>query len=283
MRAASAASLREAWRWALEPVGEDGEMLVLFNHAGEGARDRDGRDADIEVRAAIMHTSFGRGLYVTGTVKEGQNIGWYDGQIITESQYHKLTEKTGLRHTLKASGSMYINGIHSNTGMQYANSGRNDRQNVASYIPGTALLQANTGMGPGQEVLLAYGWSRAAWAEIDSGVIGMCAWEERGPGSGLGEEGGQYIEEIISARPGEGVGAAMLRQARHSRRQRGGITGGTVELAVHSHNEHATEWYERLGMAACRWWEAGPAGWELKGTGLYVPEGPPMEGHSGGV
>ena len=64
---------------------------------------------------------------------------------------------------------------------------------------------------------------------------------------------------------------------------RGGITGGTVELAVHSHNEHATEWYERLGMAACRWWEAGPAGWELKGTGLYVPEGPPMEGHSGGV
>ena len=57
-----------------------------------------------------------------------------------------------------------------------------------------ALLQANTGMGPGQEVLLAYGWSRAAWAEIDSGVIGMCAWEERGAGSGLGEEGGQYIE-----------------------------------------------------------------------------------------
>ena len=100
---------------------------------------------------------------------------------------------------------MYINGIHSNTGMQYANSGRNDRQNVASYITGTALLQANTGMGPGQEVLLAYGWSRAAWAEIDSGVIGMCAWEERGPGSGLGEEGGQCIEEIISARPGEGA------------------------------------------------------------------------------
>ena len=90
MRAASAASLREAWRWALEPVGEDGEMLVLFNHAGEGARDRDGRDADIEVRAAIMHTSFGRGLYVTGTVKEGQNIGWYDGQIITERQYNKF-------------------------------------------------------------------------------------------------------------------------------------------------------------------------------------------------
>ena len=74
----------------------------------------------------------------------------------------------------------------------------------------------------------------------------------------------------------------MLHQARHSRRQRGGITGGTVELAVHNHNEHATEWYERLGMAACRWWEAGPAGWELQGTGLYVPEGPPTEGHPGG-
>ena len=35
-------------------------------------------------------------------------------------------------------------------------------------------------------------------------------------------------------------------------------------------------------MTACRWWEAGPAGWELKGTGLYVPEGPPTEGHSEG-
>ena len=36
----------------------------------------------------------------------------------------------------------------------------------------------------------------------------------------------------------------------------------------------AREWYERLGMEACRWWERGGTGWELKGEGLYVPEEP---------
>ena len=101
---ATAASLREAWRWVLEPVGEEGEMLVLFDHAGEGARDGDERDTDMEVRAAVMNTSFGRGLYTTGTVQKGQNIGWYDGDNITEEQYCKLTEETGLRHTLEAPG-----------------------------------------------------------------------------------------------------------------------------------------------------------------------------------
>ena len=39
-------------------------------------------------------------------------------------------------------------------------------------------------------------------------------------------------------------------------------------------NNSAREWYERLGMEACRWWERGGTGWELKGEGLYVPEEP---------
>ena len=284
LRTATAVSLREAWRWALEPVGEEGEMLVLFDHAGEGARDGDERDTDMEVRAAVMNTSFGRGLYTTGTVQKGQNIGWYDGDNITEEQYCKLTEETGLRHTLEAPGNTYINGIHSRTGMQYANSGRNDRRNTASYTPGTAMLQANTNMLAGQEVILAYGWSAAAWAEIDSGVVGMCAWEERAPEGGLGVTGGQYIEEIVTARPGKGIGAHMLRQARHSWFSRGGsITGGTVELAAHKGNT-ATEWYGRLGMQVCRWWDRAQGEWELRGTGLYVPEGPSeAQGQEGGI
>ena len=284
LRKTDPARLREAWRWRSEPAGGGGEMLVLFEHAGEGARDGDERDTDTEVRAAILHTSFGRGLFVAGTVQKGQNIGWYDGDNITEEQYCKLTEETGLRHTLEAPGNTYINGIHSRTGMQYANSGRNDRRNTASYTPGTAMLQANTNMLAGQEVILAYGWSAAAWAEIDSGVVGMCAWEERAPEGGLGVTGGQYIEEIVTARPGKGIGAHMLRQARHSWFSRGGsITGGTVELAAHKGNT-ATEWYGRLGMQVCRWWDRAQGEWELRGTGLYVPEGPSeAQGQEGGI
>ena len=141
MRAASAASLREAWRWALEPVGDSGETLVLFNHAGEGARDRDARDPpETEVRAAILHTSFGKGLFVAGKVTKGQHIGWYSGDRISLQQYNTLTEDTGRWHTLIAPGNMYINGRNSNTGMQYANSGRNSRPNNAEYITQSALL-----------------------------------------------------------------------------------------------------------------------------------------------
>ena len=65
----------------------------------------------------------------------------------------------------------------------------------------------------------------------------------------------------------------MLREMRRSWGQRRGGRGGTIQLAVHSNNS-AREWYERLGMEACRWWERGGTGWELKGEGLYVPEEP---------
>ena len=123
---------------------------------------------------------------------------------------------------------MHINRRNSNTGMQYANSGRNSRTNNAEYITQSALLQATAELQPGQEVLLAYGWSPAAWAEIDSGVVGICAWEERGPYGGLGAAGGQYIEEIITARPGEGIGAHMLREVRRDWRDRRGVLLGIL-------------------------------------------------------
>ena len=177
---------------------------------------------------------------------------------------------------------MYINGISSNTGMQYANSGRNSRTNNAEYHKQTATLQAKMVIRPGQEILLAYGWSPAAWAEIDSKVVGICAWEERGPNSGLGAAGGQYIEEIITARPGEGIGADMLREMRRDwQSRRGGITGDIIELAVHAGNG-AKDWYRRLGMEECRRWIQVQGRWELQGNGLYVPEGPPSAGGNRG-
>ena len=179
---------------------------------------------------------------------------------------------------------MYINGISSNTGMQYANSGRNGRTNNAEYHKQTATLQAKMVIRPGQEILLAYGWSPAAWAEIDSKVVGICAWEERGPNCGLGAAGGQYIEEIITARPGEGIGAEMLREMRRDwQSRRGGITGDIIELAAHAGNG-AKDWYRRLGMEECRRWVQVQGRWELQGNGLYVPEGPPSaEGNRGGA
>ena len=285
LRPTTAARLRDTHRWRLVPAGGKGELLVLFDHAGEGARDRDERDPpDTEVRAAILHTSFGKGLFVAGKVTKGEHIGWYSGDRISLQQYNTLTEATGRWHTLIAPGNMYINGRNSNTGMQYANSGRNSRPNNAEYITQSALLQATAELQPGQEVLLAYGWSPAAWAEIDSGVVGICAWEERGPYGGLGTAGGQYIEEIITARPGEGIGAHMLREVRRDwRDRRGGITGDIVELAAHTENR-AREWYQRLGMVRCRWWEREQGRWAVQGDGLYRPEGPPVEGgDKGGI
>ena len=85
--------------------------------------------------------------------------------------------------------------------MQYANSGRNSRPNNTEYHAQTAILQAKAAIMPGQEVLLAYGWRPAAWAEIDSKVVGVCAWEERGPDSGPGTAGGQYIDCLLYTSP----------------------------------------------------------------------------------
>ena len=96
MRQMTVARLRDARRWRLEPAGDKGELLVIFDHAGEGARDRDERDPpDTEVRAAILHTSFGKGLFVAGKVTKGQHIGWYSGDRISLQQYNTLTEATG--------------------------------------------------------------------------------------------------------------------------------------------------------------------------------------------
>ena len=66
VRVTPAVRLQESWRWRLEEVEGTEERLVLFNHAGAGAWDRDERvegQRPVEVRAAIMYTSFGMGLF----------------------------------------------------------------------------------------------------------------------------------------------------------------------------------------------------------------------------
>ena len=92
-------------------------------------------------------------------------------------EYNELDEYTGLRHTLEVGGRM-INGMHGATGMQYANTSRGGVEaNNAKFQQGTAVVRVNVtgGVVRGQPVLLPYDWTAAAWAEIDSRVIGMCA------------------------------------------------------------------------------------------------------------
>ena len=106
----------------------------------------------------------------------------------------------------------------------------------------------------GAEVLLPYGWTGAAWAEIESGVVGLCAYESHGPGGAMGAAGGQYITELLSVYEGLGISTRMLSLAR-----RHGEKDGEIELQVHEDNT-ASEFYERLGFRRARWWGRQPGG-----------------------
>ena len=170
-------------------------------------------------------------------------------------------------------GGTLVNGIRGVTGMQYANtSRRGEEANNAEFL-GSAVVRvsAQGGVVRGQPVLIPYDWSAATWEEIDSKVVGVCAYEERACGHGLGEEGGTFVIELASALRRGGIATQMIREARA-----GWDTGkGRVELQVHVDNRRASAYYERLGMRRCRWWEAdGGGGVGLRsgeGGSLYVP------------
>ena len=165
--------------------------------------------------------------------------------------------------------------------MQFANTGRGDRPNNAKFNDTGALLQAKRGVEAGEEVLLAYGWTAATWEEIDSGIVGLLAWEERKEGEGPGEERGQYVEELATARRGRGLATHMFRVMRGAA---GGHGAGWVELAAHRRNAGARKLYDGLRFAVCSWWEDGTEGWELRGKSVYTPERPTGEdGTTGGV
>ena len=143
-----------------------------------------------------------------------------------------------------------INGMYGVTGMQYANTSRGGvEDNNAKFQQGTAAVRVNVagGVVRGQPVLLPYDWTAAAWAEIDSRVIGVCAYEERGGNQGMGVKGGTYIIEIASAMRRGGLASQLIREMR-----RGWARGeGRLELQVHENNQRARGYYERLGMRRC--------------------------------
>ena len=258
--------IKERWRWSFVPAGER-EQLVLFDHGERGGR------ADQEVRAAILESAYGRGLYYASDASHGREIGFYDGEVVTQREYTELDEYTGLRHTLEVEGEL-VNGLHGVTGMQYANTGRGGEETNNARFTGTSVVRVDRagGVTRGQPVLLAYKWTKATWEEIDSRVIGLCAYEEWEKGDGTGDEEGMFVVEWVSALRGGGLATQMLREARERRKEGAGRT----ELQAHVGNLRAIEYYERLGMRRCRWWggDGERAGGNLRedsGGSLYEP------------
>ena len=113
-------------------------------------------------------------------------------------------------------GGRLVNGLHGVTGMQYANTSRGGAEANNADFAGTATVRVSApgGVVRGQPVLLPYEWSAAAWEEIDSKVVGVCAYEERGEGQGLGEGGGIFVVELATALRKGGLAAQLIREAR---------------------------------------------------------------------
>ena len=55
-----------------------------------------------------------------------------------------------------------------------------------------------------------------AWDEIESRIVGLCAWDGYDGGQGLGTEGGAFIDQLLVALRRGGIGAMMLRTMRRS-------------------------------------------------------------------
>ena len=211
------------------------EQLVLFNHGQV-----DGEE-DQEVRAVILESSYGRGLYYASAASRGREYSFYDGMQVTREEYVELDEFTGLRHTLEVGGGgrvvsglrggTLINGLHGVTGMQYANTSRGGAEANNADFAGTATVRVSApgGVVRGQPVLLPYEWSAATWEEIGSGVVGVCAYEERGRGQGMGEGGGTFVVELATALRKGGLATQLLREARVG----WGKGQGRTELQVH--------------------------------------------------
>ena len=90
---------------------------MLFEH-GAGTGD------DTEVRAAVLESECGKGLYYASAAVKGRPIAFYDGVVVSEEEYHRLNEETGLSHTLQTKTGRWVNGLNGVTGMQFANTAR---------------------------------------------------------------------------------------------------------------------------------------------------------------
>ena len=140
----------------------------------------------------------------------------------------------------------------------------------------------------GQPVLINYNWTNTRWDEIESRIVGLCAWEARAGEQGLGPEGGAYVEQLVVALRRGGIGAMMLRAVRRScgaqEGGRGQKRGRSEEQKTRS--ERVTKAVRQAGAAASGMARAAArAVWTMLG-GRHVEEtaeksGPPRAGDHG--
>lgn len=171
----------EKWRWGRVPM-VGGGWLVTYQHDPSDS-DEEGRD-DREVRLAVMHSQFGWGAYAVCECKSGDRLGWYDGEPITAAEFEQLGRMEGREHTVRVSTTdslPYVNGIDGVAGMQYLNSeyGRVAREQATGQPehPEKTKFKINKkrvivvvkekhNLEPGDEIRVAYGWTKAAWFNV---------------------------------------------------------------------------------------------------------------------
>ena len=183
-------------RWGREPI-EGGGWLVLFAHGqlGEGTDMWNG--CEIEVRLAILQAQWGWGAFAVSKCTGGMNMGWYEGELLAggAKEWDKLGRREGREHTLLAGytdNAPYVNGIDGVAGMQYLNSayGRRERERETGQPEPvekikmrpwggklTFAVKDKCSIKAGEEMRVAYGWTKAAWAKVKGGAEGT---EEEG-------------------------------------------------------------------------------------------------------
>ena len=111
-----------------------------------------------------------------------------------------------------------MNGLQGVTGMQFANTARGGNgQNNAKFGFDMDVVRVDaTEVKRGQPVLINYKWPTTAWDEIESRIVGLCAWEGYDGGQGLSTEGRAFVDQLLVALRRGGIGAMMLRTVRRS-------------------------------------------------------------------
>ena len=156
--------------------------------AGHGGKER-------EVRHAVMHSQFGWGVYAVCEYKAGERLGWYDGEEITAERWGSLGKHEGREHTIRTGWAskhttqtvQCMNGIDGVAGMQYINTayGRVEREQSTGlpehtekvrfrYNKGRVVVAVKEGLRikAGEELRVAYGWTKAAWHRVREGEDG---------------------------------------------------------------------------------------------------------------
>ena len=119
-------------------------------------------------------------MYAVHACKAGQRVGWYEGDVVSKDEWGGLTGEEGREHTVRGMHG-WVNGIDGVAGMQYvdASHGREERERAMGWPEPVEKVRLATSargvvvkvkegerMVPGEEMRMAYGWSKKAWERV---------------------------------------------------------------------------------------------------------------------